>query len=184
MRNRRHIALRVEFLEGMTLLSGSAATVTAIAVPIISKEPLIPLKPQPPAMATFHGKVQGTYVSTDRIPDVGRSWTVSAKGKLSGLGETTVAGTLHSTGFILQGHAGGTLTLKDARGSMTLTLTGPPQSGFSGLPAKFSFVVTKATGHDRGQLNHTGTVAVSLIPGAAASGSPSTTQVGKITLTF
>ena len=68
----------------------------------------------------------------------------------------TVTGTLHSLGFIQQGHAGGTLTLSDSQGTLTLQLTGPvldPCPGrfshhraASPLPNQFAFEITGGTG--------------------------------------
>jgi hypothetical protein len=55
-------------------------------------------------------------------------------------------GTLRSPGFIAKGHAGGTLTLTNAHGSVTISLKGPLQRGFSSLPNKFSFQITSGTG--------------------------------------
>ena len=49
-------------------------------------------------------------------------------------------------GFIIKGRAGGTLTLADDRGTITLSLTGPVQKGFAPLPGHFSFTVTSAPG--------------------------------------
>jgi hypothetical protein len=56
-------------------------------------------------------------------------------------------GSLAGTGFIAEGHATGTLTLTNARGSVTLALTGPSQDGFSppGSGA-YTFAVRGGTG--------------------------------------
>jgi hypothetical protein len=59
--------------------------------------------------------------------------------------------------FIATGHAGGTLTLSGARGSLTLQLEGPTQPGFSAPPSTFAYTILGGTGafaasHGSGQV--------------------------------
>ena len=54
-----------------------------------------------------------------------------AAGDLARLGHVTVTGTVAGLGFIASGHASGTLTFTNARGSVTVTLVCdelPPES--------------------------------------------------------
>jgi hypothetical protein len=57
-----------------------------------------------------------------------------------------ISGTLHTPGFILQGHTTGTLVLSSAQGSITLQLVGPPQPGFSPPPSTLQYTITGGTG--------------------------------------
>ena len=58
----------------------------------------------------------------------------------------SLAGFLHGVGFIVNGHAGGELTLRNGRGSITVDLEGSEQPGFSPLPQDFVFSVVGGTG--------------------------------------
>jgi hypothetical protein len=62
------------------------------------------------------------------------------------LGQVRAAGDLWSSGFIRSGQAGGTLTLRNALGSVTLLLQGSPEPGFGPLPLLFQFSVERGTG--------------------------------------
>ena len=149
---RRRALLRVEPLEGRALLSGLSTPLVPLGPIVLPNEPVL------------RGVMKGMYTTQDRIPDVGRSWSVHAIGGLSGVGLSSIRGTLHGTGFILQGRPGGTLTVANSGGTMTISLVGPPQAGFSGLPTRFTYKVTSATGRDRPDLNATGTLTVALLP--------------------
>jgi hypothetical protein len=46
------------------------------------------------------------------------------------------------------------MTLTNAKGSITLKLEGPTQSGFAPLPNRFHFSVTSGTGAYRGVTDH------------------------------
>lgn len=109
------------------------------------------------------GQASGTASTRFAVPDVGKTTGLDGSGTVSPLGSVHVQGELHSTGFIAQGRAGGTLTLGNDRGSLSLNLTGPSQEGFSDLPSSFHYQITGATGAyagDRGA----GTVEVHLNP--------------------
>jgi hypothetical protein len=77
----------------------------------------------------------------------------------------TVRGEVDAVGFVLHGHAGGTLTLANAKGSVTLRLTGPEQNGFATLPSWFTFDVTGSTGSYR-HLNGHGALQLVIAPAA------------------
>jgi hypothetical protein len=149
--------LRVEPLEERALLSSSgiAAPAATATVP-----PMVVLRNH----SVVVGTLKGPYTTQDRIPDVGRSWKLHATGALAGIGRSTIEGTLHGTGFIIRGRAGGTLNVTTSRGTMTITLLGPLQRGFSGLPNQLTYHVTKATGSDRFELGATGRVTLTLLP--------------------
>jgi hypothetical protein len=69
------------------------------------------------------------------------------RGHLGRLGAVKLTGTLSGTGFILQGHAAGSLTLRNPRGSVTLALSGPPEGGFRApTSGTYTFAIQSGTG--------------------------------------
>jgi hypothetical protein len=92
------------------------------------------------------GRGHGTYASDSRVPDVGITYNLQGVAKLADLGVVTLTGYVHSVGFILKGHASGTLIFTNVQGSVTIALTGPVQSGFAALPRNFAYTVTGGTG--------------------------------------
>ena len=96
---------------------------------------------------SLNGSGQGTFSPQRPLPDVGVADVFNGRAHLSRLGIVKTTGSLSGTGFILQGHATGKLTLRNARGSVTLTLTGPPEGGFQ-APASgtYTFAVKSGTG--------------------------------------
>ena len=104
------------------------------------------------------GSASGTWTTQPGIPDVGATQDLVGIGKLKGLGHVHVQGSLHLAGFIQSGHADGTIDLTNTHGSVTLALTGPTQTGFSGPPKSFTYTIASRTGlyqgwHGSGQLN-------------------------------
>ena len=162
--------MQVEPLEGRALLSG----VSTVLVP----SPVVIVLPNMPVLV---GVMKGTYTTQERIPDIGRSWTLHARGSLSGAGPSSIDGTLHGTGFIGgKSQPGGTLTIKSVGGTMTISLLGAPEGGFSGLPKTLTYRVLSATGRDRVDLNATGTATLTLLPNNPGNlNSP-----GKVVLAF
>ncbi|HEV3165518.1 MAG TPA: hypothetical protein VGZ22_15935 [Isosphaeraceae bacterium] len=179
-RNRWNRPLEVEPLESMTLLSG---------MPMMSSPPMaapmIPAPPLPlPIIVSLNGTTHGFYASQQTVPDVGTTYSVLSFGKFAHYGTGLVFGTLHSLGNIASGIATGTLHVILPRGTLTLALTGPTQSGFSPLPKEFSFTITSGTGrfHDFvGDPVGKGTVDVTLQPDASST---ATHGHGRITLAF
>jgi hypothetical protein len=111
------------------------------------------------------GSGQGTFSQSQFRPaDVGVTDVFKGRALLNQVGAVTLTGSLTGTGFIAQGHATGTLILENARGSVTLTLSGAPQGGFQ--PPKsgtYTFAVTTGTGAFAGAV---GTGKVDLMLGA------------------
>jgi hypothetical protein len=98
------------------------------------------------AAPVLAGLLTGTYTPSPKTPDVGLSFNLRGAGTLSGMGHVTLSGSLHTAGFIAAGHAGGTLVLATAHGTLTLHLEGTLQPGFAHLPPHFYFNVVKGTG--------------------------------------
>lgn len=95
----------------------------------------------------LNGTLQGTYTNTLANPDVGRSYVLSGSGNVRPLSAVEAQGTLTAPGFVAHGRTSGTLTLSDARGTITLRLMGGPQRGFSNLPQHFHFTILHISGH-------------------------------------
>lgn len=77
------------------------------------------------------GRTTGTLKPQRSIPDVGRSFAVSAAGTLKPLGHASVSGTTRGVGFVAKGHDQLSLSLKTSRGSVTLAGLSAPVSGSS-----------------------------------------------------
>jgi hypothetical protein len=74
------------------------------------------------------------------------TYNIQGTADLAGTGSVTVTGTITGVGFVLTGQATGQLTFTNKTGSVTVSLTGPTQEGFSPLPTTFTYSVTSATG--------------------------------------
>jgi hypothetical protein len=141
MKMARSCRPHLEGLESMTLLSvGGAGPVSA----------LVSTSRHPSTQHHLAGSASGTWTAQPGIPDVGKTQSLVGNGKVKGLGEVQVQGSLHLTGFIQSGHADGTLVLTNPHGSVTLALTGPTQPGFSGPPRSFTFTIASGTGRYQG----------------------------------
>ena len=109
----------------------------------------------------LQGHGTGTYTHLVSVPDVGQRFDLSGSANLADLGHVTVTGSVYSTGFIAQGHAGGTLTFQNSHGSVTVELTGPLQPGFAALPTTFQYQVVSSTG-DYAGLTESGSLTLTL----------------------
>jgi hypothetical protein len=142
----------LESLEGRAVLSTVLPGVTVHPAAVV----------QGTEYLFLNGKAQGTTRSVPTNPDGGATLALEGSGRITPLGQVRVSGTLHGTGFIQQGQAGGTLRLTNARGSVTLSLVGPTQRGFLPPPSgTYSFTVESGTGAYAHTLG-TGTVDVAL----------------------
>lgn len=99
-----------------------------------------------PLTHALAGHGTGGYLHELGIPEVGQRYDLFGAATLNGLGRVSVQGAVESVGFVLHGHAWGTLVLTNTHGSVTLRLEGPRQSGFTALPRRFSFDITAGTG--------------------------------------
>jgi hypothetical protein len=137
----------------------------------------------------LNGTVSGTWSGQAGIPDTGSGQSLNGAGTVRPLGNVQASGSLHLTGFIANGHATGSLTLTNSAGSLTLQLTGPTQTGFSGPPSSFSYTITKGTGRFAGAkatgvLKLQETPEQSAIPGGPGQATPMFIVAPQFTLTF
>jgi hypothetical protein len=122
-----------------------------------------------PADATLHGSGIALYTSRVQVPDTGTTYQLQGVGSFGGVGVVAITGELHGVGFILQGHATGTLTFTNARGSVTLDLTGPTQSSFAPVPQQFQYQVVAGTGA-YANLHASGTLQLQTVIATSGSG--------------
>ena len=81
------------------------------------------------AYLDLNGSVHGTDPACPHPPGRRHDPRVSrAPGRSARWGLVHLFGTLHGTGFIKEGQAGGTITLSNAKGTITLDLFGPTES--------------------------------------------------------
>jgi hypothetical protein len=140
----------------------------AVAIPISLLPGQQTVSLTPPPVHALVGTGAGAYAVHRLMPDVGSSYELSGAGNVTKLGMVTVDAKLHSVGFIANGHAGGTMTFTNPRGSLTIELTGPSQPGFSALPSHFSYQVLSGTGSFQ-NVHGTGTIDVRLTPGPSGA---------------
>jgi hypothetical protein len=114
----------------------------------------------------LNGHFSGTFQAYS-FPDAGKTYYLSGQGYVRPLGATSLTGNVSSLGNILQGQAGGTVTLTNTDGSITIQLTGPVQPGLSPLPRKFAYQVVGGTGTFAGA---TGTGTATLVLDTETSG--------------
>jgi len=158
--------LGLEELESRIALSSYNPALVATAAPSAEYQAAAP--PSQPSQH-LHGPLQGSYTIVPSIPDTGRQYDLNGSGSIRGLGQVTATGELHSTGFIWNGQATGTLTLQNANGTVTLQLVGPSQPGFAPLPNHFHYTIVSATGAYTG-MHGSGTIDLHLQPNSSGTG--------------
>jgi hypothetical protein len=144
MKTKRTWRPEVEALEERTVLSAGL--------------PLTPVALAPVAHHSLHtrhflaldGSVSGTWQRRFTIPDTGGDQVLMGSGGIAPLGQVQVRGELHTPGFVLHGRTVGTVTLTNAKGSVTVRLIGPLQPGFSPPPSTFHYTLVGGTGRYAG----------------------------------
>jgi hypothetical protein len=137
--------------------------------------------PAQPAVAhPLSGHGSGTYTAFNLVPGVGTTYKFQGTANLAAMGHVNITGTVRSLGNIAQGQARGQLIFSNVRGSVTVELTGPQQSGSSGLPGKYNYQVIGGTGAFA-QLKDHGSLSLVLTP--LATSGPGLSQ-GTFTLSI
>jgi hypothetical protein len=138
---------RLEGLEDRALLSAGWHPVS-LQVPALGGPGghALASQAQPTVAHSLSGQGSGTYSVLNFSPGVGATYKFQGSADLAAVGHVTITGSVHSTGNIAQGHARGLLTFTNARGSVTIELTGPEQTGSSGLTGKYDYQVVGHTG--------------------------------------
>jgi hypothetical protein len=136
-------------------------------------QPIVPVSLPPVSIVhTAHpltGRGTGDYHSKRGNPDIGVTHTLAGTAHLQGMGDVKVAGTIHAPGFINSQTFTGTMTLRNAKGRVTVELTSFRPAGPAGLPVWYRYHVVQATGAYKG-MKDTGSlrVDVALYPSFAA----------------
>jgi hypothetical protein len=86
-------------------------------------------------------------------------------GSVEGMGAVQMQIDVYGVGFNNNGTAHGTITLTNAKGSVTVQITGPSQPKLSPLPSWFQYKIVQATGAYRG-MTDSGTIRLLRTPDA------------------
>src|SRR5690348_6015584 len=140
MTTKRYWRPEVEALEERTVLSTGLR---------LAPVPLLPVAHH--GLPTRHvlaldGSVSGTWQKRFTLPDTGGDQVLTGSGRVAPLGQVRMRGELHTPGFISEGTTVGTITLTNAKGSVSVQLVGPRQPGFSGPPSTFHYTIVGGTG--------------------------------------
>jgi hypothetical protein len=140
----------------------------SMAPMILTPLPIVPLPAPIVSHDALAGHGLGTFAGQEVVPDVGQTFHFQGTADLATVGHVAVSGQVGSVGFIMMGHATGTLTLSNTRGSVTISFTGPAQPGFSALPHHFAYRVIGGTGAYAHFTAH-GTLYLALFPAAGGT---------------
>jgi hypothetical protein len=102
--------------------------------------------PPPSRQDTLGGAITGTYALGPSVRSTGSTFQLTGTGNVAPLGQVTASALLQAAGFISPGHAGGLVTLSNARGTVQLQPSGPSRPGGARLPASLRFQVVWGTG--------------------------------------
>ena len=150
IKNRRRTDLRVEFLEGKTLLS--AGLVRDHVASHLAKAAVVAH-----AAAEFSGTLTGIY-SNVHIPFAGYLLNYSTSGTLSGVGSTRLHGSIFARPGTRTGGSAGQFHMRNAGGSMTVNVFR------SATPGSYTYKVVRAVGSDSAYKRGSGTLMISQTP--------------------
>jgi hypothetical protein len=148
-KNRRRTPLRVESLEGRTLLSTGSA-VQRIA-PRVTAAPIVA------QAVALSGTLSGSY-SNINVPGFSHILSYATSGTLSGVGSTRLRGTLFARGGARPGRLVGLLRLRNDGGSMTVDVFRPA------TPGNCTYKVARARGSDAAFQGGSGELTITQAP--------------------
>jgi hypothetical protein len=133
-------------------------------------------------VVTPTGTARGNYWAYTLNPDLGTTYTFRGiPAQVSPFGGVTLTGTIKSPGNVANGRAKGTLTLADAKGSVTFAVTGPRPTRGAATTTAFTYQITKSTGRFQGDVG-SGNLVITLEPNPTLN--PTLNQTGRFTVTF
>ncbi len=147
-RNRRRTPLRVDALEGKTLLSAGSAM--RRLAPHVAAAPIVD------QAAEFSGTLTGRY-SNVNVPGFSHILSYATSGTLSGVGPTRLRGTLFVRGSIRPGRLVGQFRLRNQGGSMIVDVSQ------AATPGNYTYRVARARGGDAAFEGGSGTLAISQV---------------------
>ncbi|MDQ2732596.1 MAG: hypothetical protein M3Y56_13135 [Armatimonadota bacterium] len=127
------------------MVSGVSGGAQGVTTPDVEETPP-PLTRHSPRLS---GTLRGTYTSQELNADVGTHYTLLGSGRLRPLGSVRTSGHFNTLGYTASHYVTWQLTLRGARGSLTLTLTGPMQERYTPPPNDFRYTVTGVSGQYR-----------------------------------
>jgi hypothetical protein len=145
-KNYRRTQLRVESLEGKTLLS-TGSMMHGVA-PHMTTAPIVAQAPAP-----FSGTLTGVY-SNVHAPGFANVLSYRTSGNLSGTGFTRLRGSLFARRHLPTGNLIGQFQMRNTGGAMILNVFR------IGTPGTYSYTVVRARGPDTVFLNESGTVMI------------------------
>ncbi|HLW68701.1 MAG TPA: hypothetical protein VKS79_25510 [Gemmataceae bacterium] len=113
----------------------------------------------------LYGSGTGTYICTLEFMTVPSGYHFTGNGSVKSMGAVQMQIDVYGNGFNNNGSAHGTITLTNAKGSVTVQITGPSQPKLSPLPESFQYKIVQATGAYRG-MTDTGTLQLIRTPDA------------------
>lgn len=134
-------------------------------------------------MFLLAGTARGSYTSRQKNPDMATAFTGSANGKVTPLGQVSIAGMFQTPGLVTNGKIHGSLTLRGQHGSLTLSLTGPATGQSSSKAFRLTYMITGGTGPFR-NAHGTGAVAITVTPAATTGTGFPRLGHGKVSLVF
>jgi hypothetical protein len=149
-----HRRLEVTELDARILPSGSPVPVPAP----VSRAAVVAPQSTTHALA---GTGQGKYYLAPTRFGTGTTFLLFGSANLAGLGQVSLTGTIHTPFFRSVGAVTGTLTLVGSRGTVTVQLQAPAQSGSAPPPHQFSYKIVSATRGYQG-LQDSGTLQIVL----------------------
>jgi hypothetical protein len=148
--NPRRTVLRVESLEGKTLLSAGSVS-RHIASHAVNTEVVAH------AAAEFSGTLTGAY-SNVHIPFAGYLLNYVTSGTLSGVGSTRLHGSIFARPRTRTGGAAGQFFMSNSGGSMKVNVFR------SATPGAYTYKVARASGSDSAYRGGSGTLTISQTP--------------------
>jgi hypothetical protein len=149
-KNQRRAQLRVESLEGKTLLSAGSLIHQAVA-----HERAAPIVAQ--AAAAFSGTLTGTY-SNIHIPFAGYLLNYATSGTLTGIGSANLHGSMFARPRAGLNRATGQFAVRNSGGSMTVNVVE------TATPGTYNYRVVRARGSDTAFKGGTGELLITQVP--------------------
>jgi hypothetical protein len=118
----------------------------SLPAPVAPKAAPKPPVPPVPSTHALAGSGSGTYVCTLQFANTPTGFYFNGTANIQGMGQVIVSATIHGVGFKTGARATGQITFTNAKGSVTISVTGPVQPELSALPSAFQYQVIAATG--------------------------------------
>jgi hypothetical protein len=145
----KNFRLYVEGLEARETPSAVATSPSAVATLPTSHVTSTVVSTTTTTVTQTHalgGSATGTYICTLEYGTMPSGYHFTGQGTVKGMGIVQIQIDVYGVGFHTTGTAHGTMTLSNAKGSVTVQLTGPIQPKLSALPSWFEYKIVQGTG--------------------------------------